>query len=193
MSNSILPVSVLPSIEERWSPRAFSSKSVSKENLNLLFDAARKAASCFNEQPWRFVYARKEDKENFDLLLDCLVEGNQVWAKNASILVATIAKKTFTESGKPNKHAWHDVGLSIGNMSVQATSMGIYLHQMAGYDTEKTIKNLDLSDDFEPVSFIAIGYLGEKDQLPKDLKEIEKKESPRKEVNEITFVGKMGE
>lgn len=182
---------ILPSIEERWSPRAFSSKSVSKENLNLLFDAARKAASCFNEQPWRFVYARKEDTENFDLLLDCLVEGNQVWAKNASILVATIAKKTFTQNGKANKHAWHDVGLAVGNLSAQATSMDIHLHQMAGYDKEKTITNLNLTEDFEPVSFIAIGYLGEKEQLPEKLKEIEKKESPRKEIEEITFVGKM--
>lgn len=188
MSNSILSV-----IEERWSPRAFSSKSVSKEDIHLLFEAARKAASSFNEQPWRFVYAKKEDKENFDLLLDCLLEGNQVWAKNASVLVATLAKKTFTKTGKPNKHAWHDVGLAVGNMSAQATSMQIYLHQMAGYDTEKTIENLDILEDFEPVSFIAIGYLGEKEQLPEDLEKIEKKESPRKEVDEITFVGKMRE
>jgi nitroreductase len=187
MSNSVLSV-----IEERWSPRAFSSKSVSKEDIHLLFDAARKAASCFNEQPCRFVYARKEDKENFDLLLDCLVEGNQVWAKNASVLVATITKKTFTQNDKPNKHAWHDVGLSVGNMSAQATSMDISLHQMAGYDKEKTIKNLNLSDDFEPVSFIAIGYLGDKGQLPEDLEKQEKKESPRKSINEIIFVGKMG-
>ena len=187
-----MSTSVLPLIEERWSPRAFSSKSVSEQDLNLLFEAAKKAASSFNEQPWRFIYARKEDKQNFDLLLSCLLESNQIWAKEASVLVATVAKKTFTKDGKPNKHSWHDVGLSVGNMSVQATSMEIYLHQMAGFDIEKTVDDLAITEDFEPVSFIAIGYLGDKEQLPENLRKIEKKQSPRKNLNEIVFTGKMG-
>ncbi|WP_338768143.1 nitroreductase family protein [Bernardetia sp. ABR2-2B] len=187
MSNSILSI-----IEERWSPRAFSSKSISKEDLNLLFKAAGKAASCFNEQPWRFVYAHKEDTENFNLLLECLVEFNQEWAKNASVLVATVAKKSFSNNGKPNQHSWHDLGLAMGNMSLQAMSMDIYLHNMAGYDKERTVKNLNITADFEPVSFVAIGYVGDKNQLPNDLKEQETPESPRKDLDEITFVGQMG-
>ncbi|WP_338790173.1 nitroreductase family protein [Bernardetia sp. MNP-M8] len=187
MSNSILPI-----IEERWSPRAFSSKSISKEDLNLLFKAAGKAASCFNEQPWRFVYAGKEDTENFDRLVSCLTEFNQVWAKNAAVLVATLAKKNFEQTGEPNKHSWHDVGLAMGNMSLQAMSMDIYLHHMAGYESEKAIEKLDIPTDFEPVSFVAIGHLGDKEQLPNDLKEKESPKSPRKDLDEITFVGKMG-
>ncbi|WP_291727131.1 nitroreductase family protein [Bernardetia sp.] len=184
--------SILPNITKRWSPRAFSSKSISEEDLDLLFKAAGKAASSYNEQPWRFVYAHREDTQNFNLLLECLTEFNQKWAKNAAVLVATVAKKSFSNNGKPNAHSWHDIGLAMGNLSLQATSMDIYLHHMAGYDKEKTIESLNIRADYEPVTFVAIGYLGDKEQLPDNLKEQETPESPRKDVDEITFVGQMG-
>jgi hypothetical protein len=46
---------VLPVVHARWSPRAFAPREVSPADLKKLFEAARWAASSFNEQPWRFL------------------------------------------------------------------------------------------------------------------------------------------
>lgn len=176
-------------IQNRWSPRAFSEQSISKEDFFILLKAAQKAASSMNEQPWRFVYAFKEDKQHFNRLLACLMESNQIWAKDASILMCTIAKSTFTKNNKPNAHAWHDVGLAVGNLSAQATAMGIYLHQMGGFYQDKAIDKLGIPEDYEPVSFIALGYLGDASQLPERLQTLENPNSPRKNITEFSFEG----
>ena len=180
-----------PLIKNRKSTRVFSDKKIEKEKIIALFEAARWAASCFNEQPWRFVYAVKDNPDQFNNLFDCLVEGNKQWTKNAPLLMATIAKKTFSHNNKPNKHCWHDIGLAIGNLTLQALSMDLYLHQMAGFDYSKAIKNLEIKDGFEPVSFIAIGYMENLNTLPEKIKSMELSPRTRKNLNEILFEGKM--
>lgn len=116
-------------IAERWSPRAFSDQPVGKEELGSLFEAARWAPSCFNEQPWMFLIATKENAEEFDRLASCLMDGN-AWAREAPALILSVAKQSFERNGKPNRHAGHDVGLAVQNLSTQAQSMGLVLHQM---------------------------------------------------------------
>ena len=128
---------VLDVIKKRWSPRAFADRRVEPETLKQLLEAARWAASSFNEQPWRFILATKDEPEHYARVLDCLIEGNQAWAQHAPVLMLTVARKTFTRNGKPNRHAWHDVGLAMGNMVAQATALGLLLHQMAGILPEK--------------------------------------------------------
>src|SRR5438876_1035644 len=117
-------------IRRRWSPRAFSERPVSSQDLALLLEAARWAASSSNEQPWRFIVARKSDPETHRKLFESLVEANQAWARNAPLLLLTIAKRTFTSNGSPNRHALHDTGMALANLMLQAVSMGIYAHAM---------------------------------------------------------------
>jgi nitroreductase len=105
-----------PFVRDRWSPRAFSEKSVSVDELALLLEAARWAPSCANEQPWRFIVARKEDPEGFAKIFSVLEEGNQVWTKYAPVLILVIAKKTFGETGTPNRWGSQDVGLALGSL-----------------------------------------------------------------------------
>ena len=179
-------------ITSRRSPLAFSEKQVEPEKINALFEAARWAASSFNEQPWRFVYAVREESDEFNLLLDCLVEGNRIWARNAPLLVLSIARMNFAYNDRPNRHAFHDVGLAVGNLLTQATSMGLVVHQMGGYSPEKAKRNLSVPDGYEPVAMIAIGYKGNIDNLPDDLKTRELQPRKRKSLVEIVFQGKMG-
>jgi nitroreductase len=154
-------LSVHPLLQKRFSPKGFADTPVESEKLELLFEAARIAPSSFNEQPWRFVYASKENRPLYNKLLDCLTEKNQDWAKTASLLILSVAKLTYTRNGNPNRHALHDVGLAMGNMLVQATFMDLYVHQMGGFSIDKARNYFELSADFEPVALVAIGYLPE--------------------------------
>jgi len=150
-----------PIFYRRFSPRSFIKKDISKDDLHALFDAARWAASSYNEQPWRFLIGRKNQSSNYDLLLSCLNKNNQKWADQAPVLILTIAKKTFSKDESPNRHALHDLGLAMGNFSIQACKFGIMIHQMAGFDIGKARSLFQLKEDFEPVSIVAIGYTDE--------------------------------
>lgn len=161
---------ILASIKKRWSPRVFDEKEIAQEDLNTLFEAARWAASCFNDQPWRFIVGH-QGTEKYDKILATLMEANQEWAKKAPVLVLNVVKTTFNKNGKANAHAEHDMGLALGNLSNQATSMGIYLHHMAGLDAQAAHKAFDLPKDLKVLTAMAIGY----PKNPNDLSDAEKK------------------
>lgn len=169
---------VLDLIKNRFSPYEFSDKSLTENDMNVLFEAAGKAASAFNEQPWRFVYALREDEEAFKTIHECLVEGNQGWTGNVPALLITVISKNYAKNGNPNTVAQHDLGLAVGNLSVQAQSMGIYLHQMAGIIPQNAIDKLNIPEGYEPVTAIALGYY-DGDSGVKE----------RKAVSEIAFKG----
>jgi nitroreductase len=155
----------------RWSPRAFSSQPVEDEKLMQILEAARWAASSYNEQPWRFLLARKPD--DVAKFLDLLVPANQAWAKDAPVLLFIAAKKTFSHNGKPNPTHHYDSGTASGYMSFQAEQVGLIAHGMVGFDAEKARTVLNVPDDFVIMAAYAIGYHGDKSQLPPDVQERE--------------------
>lgn len=177
-----------PFITDRISPYAFSEKAIDDESLELLFEAARRAPSSFNEQPWRFIYARKEDKE-YETFISLLMEGNREWVMNVPLIGISCAKLNFSLNGKPNKFALHDTGLAMGGLLAQATFMGIRVHQMGGYYPEKAKELLKIPDEYETLAMFVIGYQGEADQLPAELKERELKERVRKPLGELLSRG----
>ena len=172
-------------IQKRWSPRAFSAQPVDENTILTLFEAARWAASSGNEQPWRFIYATQEQAERYGKLFECLSESNQVWAKTAPVLILTLVKTHTARSGRPNRYAWHDLGLAVGNLTAQASALDLYVHQMAGFSSEKAKQLFDLPPDSEPVTMIAVGYLGDPEQLPEPLKERELAHRQRKALDEL--------
>jgi len=180
-------------LRRRWSPRAFSDQPVESEKLLTLFEAARWAPSSFNEQPWSFIVASKQNKEEHALLLSCLMERNQQWAQRAPILMASVAKLDFERTGKTNRHAAHDVGLAMGNILVQATALGLVVHQMAGFYPEKVRQIYDVPEGFEPLTVIAIGYPAGVDVLPETFRAQELGPRTRKPLNSFVFQGRWGE
>lgn len=179
-------------IQNRRSLRSFADKPVSPETLEVLFEAARWAASCFNEQPWRFIYATRENPEEFECLAACLAGFNPNWANKAPVLIVTLAAKHFAANGKPNRHAQHDVGLAMGNLSLQAVSLGLTVHEMAGFDAAKVVADLGVPEEFEPVTMAAVGYPGTPDQLSDALREKELAPRSRKPLAELVFRGTFG-
>jgi len=173
-------------LRRRWSPRAFDDRSIELEKLRSLFEAARWAPSSNNEQPWRFLVATKENTTEYDRLFGCLVEGNQKWAHRAPALLLSVAKLQF-EDGSPNRHALYDTGMAVDNLVVQATALGLVVHQMAGFRIDQAGTDCQIPAGYEPVAIIAIGYPGDPAQLSDRLRAREVQPRVRKPLTEIVF------
>ncbi|MDZ7807277.1 MAG: nitroreductase family protein [Gracilimonas sp.] len=176
-------------IQERWSPRSFSVREIKPELIRKLFDATRWAPSSFNEQPWRFIYARKEEPEQFEKLYRVMGEFNQNWAGDAPMLILTILKEKFSKNSKPNRVAKFDLGAAMAYFTFEATRHDLYVHQMAGIDQEKARKIFDIPEGYKAVTMAAVGYKGVPDDLEGDLRETEVSVRTRKDIDEIAFQG----
>ena len=179
-------------LAERWSPYAFQDRSVSQADLRSLFEAARWAASSYNEQPWSYLIATKENPEHFQQLLSCLVEANQIWAKDAPVLALGIASLRFTRNNQDNQAAIHDLGLATGNLVVEATARGICVHQMIGILPDKARDLFNIPEGFEAWTGMAIGYQGDPMTLPDALKQRDLVPRQRKPLVQFVFSGKWG-
>jgi nitroreductase len=144
-------------LQRRWSPLAFADRPVEPEKLLSVLEAARWAASSYNEQPWSYIIATKDNSTEFARLLDCLAEGNREWARNASVLMLSIAKLNFTSNGTDNRHAFHDVGAASANLASQAAAEGLEIHQMAGFDVTRARETYGIPEGYEPLAAIALG------------------------------------
>jgi nitroreductase len=178
---------ILEIIQERWSPYSFSSTPVEGFKLKAMFEAAGYAPSCNNEQPWAFVFSTRDEKEVFNDYVEFLSDGNKVWAKHAYALIISMARTKFSYNGKPNRYAFHDTGMAVANLLLQALTLDVYVHQMGGYSVEKVKKYFKLGDDIEPVAMMAVGYLGDGSSLTPELLKRDEKRRPRKSVNEFVF------
>ncbi len=178
-------------LRRRWSPRAFAERPVEPEKLARMFEAARWSASCFNEQPWSFIVATRDDAAEFARLLGCLVEGNQAWVSHAPVLMVSVARLNFLQNGKPNRHAIHDVGLATAQMILQATAMGLFAHPMAGFHPDKVRELYGVPEGHEPVAAIAAGYPGDPEALPESLRQRELAPRVRKAQEEFVLRGRF--
>jgi len=174
-------------ILNRWSPRSMTGEELDNDTLMSLFEAARWAPSSFNNQPWRFIYAKRNTKYR-DTIFDLLVESNKVWAKNAGILIVVISNKNFEYNGKFSITHQYDAGAAWENLALEATSRGLIAHGMQGFDYQKARDRLEIPEDFDVMAMIAIGKKGPKENLPPNLQQ---KENPndRKPLNEIIMEG----
>jgi nitroreductase len=190
-ANTQYPVAA--AIEARWSPRALKPESVSPEQMRSLLEAARWTASAFNEQPWRFIVALRDETEGFERMLGCLVPGNQQWAHNAGALILTVVRETFSRNDKPNGTARYDVGQAAAALALQATELGLRVHQMAGIDGDKIRQTYAVPEGYAPLTGIAVGYPGPIEGLPEGFRESETAPRERKPQAEFVFSGNWGD
>ena len=184
--NKITPVDypILNSLKNRWSPRLFSKEPLTETDVKKLLEAGRWAPSFSNIQPWRVIWGIK-GTEMYDRIFNCLDEFNQTWAGNAQLLWINAFKKSMEKKDKENFHALHDLGLFMGNVMHQATSMGIAVHQMAGVQFKKAHKEFEFTYDYHVATAVAFGYFGgNPDELPNDLKKQELNEMRQRKAQE---------
>jgi len=177
-------------LERRWSPRAFANRSVGSETLRKLFEAARWAPSSSNIQPWNFIVAMKEDPQEFARALECLRPGNAAWAAHVPVLVFSVARKNFPNSSDLNRCAEYDVGQAVAHLTFQATAEGLGVHQMAGILPDKVKELFGVPYGYEPLTAFAIGYPGDPDSLPEDLRQRELGPRTRKPLESFVFAGR---
>jgi nitroreductase len=171
---------------ERWSPRAFADQDVSSAELRTIFEAGRWAPSSYNEQPWRFFVGRKKS-ETYSKILDALVPSNHDWAKSAPVLILGVAKTRFSHNDTPNNYAAHDLGAAMALMAVEATALGLSVHQMAGFDWGKARESFAIAETYAMGSVMAIGHHGELTDLPEKFQAQEQAPRSRKALSEIVL------
>ncbi len=179
-------------IAARWSPYAFADRPVARADLLSLFEAARWAPSSYNEQPWTYLVATRDQPEEFARVLSCLVEGNQVWAKAAPVLALACTRLTFERNGQPNAAAVHDLGLAAANLLLEATARGLAVHQMIGIVPDRVRVLYQVPEGVQPLTGLAIGYAGDPTALPEKIRDRDAARRPRKPLSAFVFEGKWG-
>lgn len=187
------PVEAL--FRHRWSPYRFDPREVEADKLLRCLEAARWAASSFNEQPWSWILACRQDAEAFEKMLGCLAEPNQVWAKHSGALLITVLQTSFRGNDKPNRVALHDLGQAAAHLALQATAEGLQVHQMAGVNLSRARTSYEIPEAYEPQTAIAIGYPASRAPQNESERELELRDlgpRNRKGLTEQVFAGKFG-
>jgi nitroreductase len=179
-------------IAARWSPYCFADRPVARAELTSLFEAARWAPSSYNEQPWSYIVAMREEPAEFARLLSCLVEGNQAWAKNAPVLALGCTSLQFARNNQPNAAALHDLGLASGSLVLEATARGLCVHQMIGILPDRAREVYQIPQGVQPLTGLAIGYAGDPAAAPENLRPRDQSRRPRKPIAAFVFGGKWG-
>jgi len=177
-------------LADRWSPYGFVDRPVAEADLCSLFEAARWAASSYNEQPWNYIVATKDNSKEFDQLLSCLTESNQAWAKAAPVLALGVVSLRFAKNAKENRAAVHDLGLASGNLVVEATTRGLSVHQMIGILPDKARELYRIPEHYEAWTAMAIGYSADPATMPDPLKERDLTPRRRRPLNDFVFGGR---
>ena len=193
IKNAVTDHPILKLLSERWSPYGFERRPVPEAALRSLFEAARWAASSYNEQPWNYLVATREDPLEFGRLLGCLVEANQAWAKTAPVLVLGVVSLQFARNKQDNRAAVHDLGLAAGNLVMEATARGLSVHQMIGILPDKAREVYQIPEHFEAWTVMAIGYKTDPAKLPDDLRERDMTPRQRKPLGKFVFTGQWGQ
>jgi nitroreductase len=179
-------------LTRRWSPYAFASRPVAEDDLRALFEAARWAASSYNEQPWSYIIASQANPDEFARLLSCLVEPNQAWAKAAPVLALGCTNLRFRLNNQPNAAAIHDLGLASANLTLEATARGLCVHQMIGILPDRARELYNVPEGVQPLTGLAIGYEGDPQALPEKLRGRDLGPRTRKRLAEFVFTGAWG-
>lgn len=180
-----------PLLADRYSGRAFAPEALSAQEVNTLLEAARWAPSSMNEQPWRWIVGPRDRPEDFGRLLACLAESNRSWCQHAGLLAFGVTHATFERNGKPNRHAFHDVGLSVGQLLIQAVALGLIGHPMGGFDEPLTRQTLGVPEGYEVVVAVAVGRPGDPAVLTEKHRAQESAPRVRRPLSEVARLGRF--
>lgn len=183
---------VHPLLQHRWSPRAYSGAPVPRAALLSVLEAARWAPSSFNEQPWRFICAPREEAALFEAFFDCLTPPNKRWVREAGVLMLVAGKRARDRDGQPNRYLQHDVGAALACAAVQAVDCGLQLHVMGGFEADAIAGVCGLPDGWVPVAMAALGVPGDPATLPEDLHSRETAPRRRLPLSQIASLGRVG-
>jgi nitroreductase len=179
-------------LAERRSPYAFDDRQIPDADLRSLFEAARWAPSSYNEQPWSYILATEDDPHQFQRLRSCLDDGNQDWAKEAPVLALGVVSLRSARNAEANRAAVHDLGLAVGNLLLEATARGLFVHQLIGILPDRGRELYGIPEGCKAWTGLAIGYEGDPTSLRDRLRGRDLASGQRKPLSEFVFGGKWG-
>jgi nitroreductase len=191
-AKTVVPVNDL--IARRWSGRAYdASRAVPEKHILALFEAARWSPSCFGDQPWRYIICNKYNNQvAWEQAFSCLGEGNQSWARDAPVLILSIADSIMSKTGKPNRWGQYDTGAATMSLCIQATELGLMVHQMGGFDADKSREIFSIPEQYTPMAMMTVGYQLPTDKIDGEIKEREFADRARKPLSQNFFEGSWG-
>lgn len=192
--NAVTRVPITESLARRWSGRAYdATRPVEHSKLLALLEAARWSPSCFGYQPWRFlIWNRLTDPAPWQRAFQCLAESNQTWAGASPLLLLACADSQFAD-GRNNRWSHYDLGAAVMSLSVEATSLGLMVHQMGGFDARRVRAEFAIPETIDCMTLITIGYQLPEDRIPAELSERESGVRSRLELQETFFAGAWGQ
>lgn len=177
----------------RWSPVSYTGEPVAEATLAAVFESARWAASSFNEQPWRFVVARREQASRFEAMLGCLVDANREWARHAGALIIVCTMNRFSHNGKANAHGWFDTGQATAQLMLGAVHHGLHCRSMGGFSAEAARENFSIGPEADPICVVAIGKLGDGSLLAPETAARDDSARTRRPLDELVFEDRFGQ
>jgi nitroreductase len=181
-------------ISNRWSGRAYdAARPVTREQVIALLEAARWAPSCYGDQPWRFVvWDKNTEAASWQQAFECLVPGNQSWAKDAPVLLLVCADTLFNHNGQPNRWAQYDTGAAVENLCLQAQALGLMAHQMGGFDPTRARAVAAIPEQFTLMAMVTVGYAADMSSVSAEARERELAPRQRRDLNELFFAAGWG-
>ncbi|HPI69961.1 MAG TPA: nitroreductase family protein [Tenuifilaceae bacterium] len=176
---------IIDVINNRRSTMSFAPEAIDKKQIEEILTAATLAPSAFNEQPWRFYVATRDNMEMFNLVVSTMTQSNQLWAKNASALIITAAESKVNRTGADNYHSLHDLGMATANLMAQTQASGLVSHPMSGFDYDAIRAKLNIPQSQIIGAIVAIGKAGSLEGLPERMKERALSARDRKPLNEV--------
>jgi nitroreductase len=183
---------VHPLIRERWSPYWFDGRALDESDLRAILEAARWAPSAYNEQPWSFIVAKRDDATEHERMVSCLVEGNRTWAREAPVLILGLTRRRFRRTEEANATCEHDLGLAAATLSLEATARGIFVHQMSGIEPERIREAYAIPDDVTPLTALALGYCAAPSAVPERYRDRQHRARERDPLASFVFGARWG-
>lgn len=180
-------------IGERWSPYWFDNRPISNSDMCAIMEAARWAPSSYNEQPWCFLMSNREDVGRHAPMVECLIEGNRTWAREAPILLLGLTHRSFAQSGEPNPACEHDLGLAAASLTLEASARGIQVHQMSGILRARIRETYRVPADVTPLTALALGYCAAAKDVPDRYQDRQNRARERKPLSSFVYAGSWEE
>lgn len=141
-------------IHTRRAYRSLDPVDISEETLKSLGEAAILSATCFNNQPARYVFVT--DPTVLEKMQEAMTKSN-AWTRQASMIIAVFSHLDYDCKPKGREYYLFDTGMQTAYLILRATDLGLVAHPIAGYDEDKVKTILGIPEDMRVITLVIVG------------------------------------
>ena len=180
---------VKEAIRKRRAYRSLIPVKITDELIKDFAECAQITASCFNNQPWRYVFVY--EREMLNKMHETLSTGNE-WVKKASMIIAVLGKQEDDCVIRDRIYYRFDIGMATEAIILRATELGLVAHPIAGYSPKKTREVLNIPEDIDVITLVIVGKHSDKidSVLSEKQIEAEKKRPRRIPIDDFVYINR---